>query len=197
LGEEGRKVVDTFRLLELVVQRERARTMADATVPKKTMKQKVIHEGYELLILFVYLSFFFCALVTYRTLLLKGYEKVSLDYGFALINALIIAKVILIGDFVGVVHRYETRPLLLSVFYKAFLYGLLVFAFHLVEELVKEFIHHGNIGKAFHEVKLDDLAARCLIIFCAFISLFGYRELRRVIGEEEFQALVFRSSAKP
>jgi hypothetical protein len=53
------------------------------TVAKKNMKQKAIHEGWELLVLFVYLGFFFCAIVTYRMLLLKGYESVSLDYGFA------------------------------------------------------------------------------------------------------------------
>ena len=169
--------------------------MADETPPKKTLKQKAEHEGKELLILTVYLGFFFCALVTYKTLLLKGYESVSLDYGFALLNALIIAKVILIGDFIKVVHKYEAKALVLSVFYKALVYGLFVFAFHLIEEVIKNLIHHGDFGKAFHEVKLDQAAIRCLIIFCTFIPLFGFRELRRVMGEEEFQALVFRSGA--
>ena len=169
--------------------------MADETAPKKTMKQKAAHEGKELLILTVYLGFFLCALTTYKTLLLKGYESTSLDYGFALLNALIIAKVILIGDFVKAVHKYETKALVLSVFYKAFLYGLFVFAFHLVEEVVKELIHRGEIGNAFREVKLDQLAIRCLIIFCTFIPLFSFRELRRTIGEEEFHDLVMRPGA--
>ncbi len=168
--------------------------MSEEPKSKSTMKQKAAREGKELLILFVYLGFFFCALVTYKTLLLKGYEKVSLDYGFALINALVIAKVILLGDFVKAVHKYESRPLIVSVLYKAFLYGLLVFAFHLVEEVVKELIHHGDIGKAFHEVQIDQLAIRCLIIFCTFLSLFGFRELRRAIGEEEFSNMVLRTS---
>jgi len=170
--------------------------MADEAAPKKTMKQKAAHEGMELLILFVYLGFFFCALVTYRTLLLKGYESVSLDYGFALLNALIIAKVILIGDFVKAVHKYEAKALVLSVFYKAFIYGIFVFIFHLVEEVIKSLIHHGDVGKAFQEVKLDQLAIRCLIIFCTFLSLFGFRELRRVIGEEEFHHMVLHAGAK-
>lgn len=170
--------------------------MADQTAPKKTMKQKAAHEGEELLLLTVYLGFFFCALVTYRSLLLRGYESVSLDYGFALLNALIIAKVILIGDFIKAVHRYESKALVYSIVYKAFVYGLLVFAFHLIEEVIKNLIHHGHIGKAFQEVKLDQAALRCLIIFCTFISLFGFRELRRAIGEEKFRDLVLRSSEK-
>jgi hypothetical protein len=176
--------------------REKAGEMADTNEPKKTTKQKILHEGYEMLLLTGYLGFFFCALVTYKTLLLKGYESVSLDYGFALLNALIIAKVILIGDFVKVVHKYEGRALVLSVIYKSVVYGVFVFIFHVIEELIKETIHHGDIGKAFHEVKLDQTALRSLIIFCTFLSLFGFRELRRTIGEKEFHAMVFRSNSK-
>jgi len=37
------------------------------------------------------------------------------------------------------------------------------------------------------------LAIRCLIIFCTFLSLFGFRELRRVIGEEEFHHMVLHA----
>jgi protein-S-isoprenylcysteine O-methyltransferase Ste14 len=167
--------------------------MADETAPKKTMKQKAAHEGKELLILTAYLGFFFCALTTYKTLLLKGYESTSLDYGFALLNALIIAKVILIGDFVKVVHKYEAKALVWSIFYKAFVYGIFVFIFHLIEEAIKNLIHHGDIGKAFHDVKLDQTAIRCLIIFGTFLPLFAFRELRRVIGEEEFHHMVLHA----
>jgi hypothetical protein len=32
---------------------------------------------------------------------------------------------------------------------------------------------------------LDELIGRSIIIFCAFIPLFAFRELRRVLGEEK------------
>jgi hypothetical protein len=35
---------------------------------------------------------------------------------------------------------------------------------------------------------MEDMVA--LVVFCAFISLFGFRELRRVLGEEKLYALV-------
>ncbi len=56
---------------------------------------------------FVYLAFFFCALATYSTLLLKEYEVPYWSYAFALINALVIAKVILIGQAVHIGEKYE------------------------------------------------------------------------------------------
>ena len=79
---------------------------------KSDLKKKAAHEAKELLILFLYLGFFFCALATYSMLLLSEYHVSYLTYGFALINALVVAKVILIGDYAHLGKRYEGRPLL-------------------------------------------------------------------------------------
>ena len=37
----------------------------------------------------------------------------------------------------------------------------------------------------FHEIRLDDLLARSLVVFCVFIPLFAFREFRRVLGAEQ------------
>ena len=46
------------------------------------------------------------------------------------------------------------------------------------------------------DVHADDILARSVIIFCAFIPLFSFLELRRVLGEGNFHDLLFRSRAK-
>jgi hypothetical protein len=67
-----------------------------------------------------------------------------------------------------------------------------------VEEVVKRLIHNEGFAGALHEVRLDDLLARSLIIFCTFLPLFAFRELQRVMGEEEFRDLFFKTgSNKP
>jgi len=48
-----------------------------------------------------------------------------------------------------------------------------------------------------HNIRLDDLIARSIIVFCTFISLFAFIELRRVLGEENFYALFLTPSAAP
>jgi hypothetical protein len=65
---------------------------------KEGLKQKVVHEFKEVVILTAYLAFFFCALSTYSMLLLGKSHISYFTYGTALINALVIVKVILIGD---------------------------------------------------------------------------------------------------
>lgn len=165
-------------------------TSKDPSAPG--FKQKAEHELKDFLWISFYLAFFFCALETYTMLLLRKYDASYLSYTFALINALVIAKVILIGEMAHLGKKAESRPLYQSVLYKSFVFGLLVFAFHFLEEFVKRLIHHGPAGSVLHEVKLDEMIARTIVIFCAFIPLFAFRELGRVLGAERLHALFFK-----
>lgn len=157
-----------------------------------SFKEKAKHEFIEIAIVFAYLAFVFCALATYSMLLLDKYEIVYFAYGAALLNAFIITKVILIGEAMHFGKKYEGKSLIYSCIYKAILYGLLVFAFHVVEEMVKLLIHGRDFAGAFHEIRLDDLLARSVVLFGAFIPFFGFRELGRVIGPEKVRALFFK-----
>lgn len=160
---------------------------------RPSLKGKAIHEAVEFAWVFAYLAFFFCALETYSTLLLREFHVRYLSYAFALLNALIIAKVILLGEYAHVGRRYEGRPLLLSAIYKAFLFGLLVFGFHFAEEVVKGLLHGVSVARTFHGIRIDDLLGRSIVVFCVFIPLFAFREFRRVLGEDKFYNLLFRS----
>jgi len=154
-------------------------------------KQKIKHELWEMTWLFLYLGFFFCALVAYDLFLLKQYEVAYWNFGFALLNALVITKVIMIGEYAKLGRRHEDKSLLISALWKSLVFGLLVFAFHVVEEIVKHLIHGSDLERASRELRLDQLASRTIVVFCTFIPLFAFREFRRVMGEGSFHALIF------
>jgi len=156
-------------------------------------KQKIKHELREMLELFVYLAFFFCSIALYDMLLLRQYTVEYLTITFALINALVITKVIMIGEYAKLGRRHEDKALLISAAWKAFVFGLLVFAFHVVEEVIKRLIHGADIVKASRGIRFEQFAGRAIIVFCVFIPLFAFREFRRAMGEEEFRSLVFGS----
>ena len=167
--------------------------MADKSSSERSLKQKAVHELKEMVVLSLYLAFFFCALATYRMLLLRDYHIDSLTYAFALINALVVAKVIMIGELANVGKRYESKALIQSIIWKAILFSLLVLVFHYAEEVIKQLVHGREIAEAFRDTRIDDLLGRGLVIFCTFITLFGFREFSRVLGEEKFQAMLFGS----
>ena len=70
-----------------------------------------------------------------------------------------------------------------------------MFAFHIVEEAIKRRWHGENFATAYHGIRINELLARSVVVFCAFLPLFAFRELRRVLGEDKFWSLFFRSGA--
>ena len=170
-----------------------------STTNSKTadLKQKAIHEFKQFVAISIYLAFFFCAVTTYKMLLLNEFHNAYFNYITSLINALVIAKVILIGEYAHLGKKHEDKPLLLSSAYKALLFGLLVFGFHIIEEVVRRLLHGEAVVGALHNIHINDLIGRVLVTFCTFIPFFAFREVRRILGEEKFQALFFYSRALP
>src|SRR5215471_3665070 len=156
-------------------------------------KKKIKHELREMLALFLYLAFFFCALMAYNMLLLNEYHVKYWNFAFALINALVITKVIMIGELAKLGRKHENKSLFISAVWKAFVFGLLVFAFHIVEEVIRRLIHGADLARASRELRLDELGARSIVVFCTFMPLFAFREFRRTMADEAFQSLVFGS----
>jgi hypothetical protein len=157
-----------------------------------SFKQKIKHELIEFWVIAFYLMFFFCALVAYTLLLLKKYDvsNDAMNFGFAIVNALVIGKVILVGEMMHLGRGYERRPLWQSVLLKSVVFSVLVLVFHIVEEIVKRIIHGQPRGTVWHHLQMEDMVARTLVVFCAFIPLFAFSELRRVLGEGKLYALV-------
>jgi magnesium-transporting ATPase (P-type) len=178
---------------------EKGKDEMDAENPHEIgLKQKAAHEFKEMAIVFFYLAFFFCALATYSMVLLADFHiSSSFSYGAALINALVITKVIWIGEVAHLGKRLEAKPVLYSAVYKAFMFCLLVLAFHFLEEIIKQLVHHKDIASAFHEMRFDDLFARSVIVFCTFIPFFGFRELGRVLGRDKLRSLLIRTRTTP
>jgi hypothetical protein len=158
-----------------------------AAPAKPGFKEKAKRDLQDFAFIAIYLVLLFCAVASYTMLLLEKYDVTTstLTYTFAIINALVIAKVILLGEMAHVGRRFEGRPLWQSVLWKATVFGLLVFAFHIVEEFVKRIIHHEPAGTVLHRFDFQEMLARSIIIFAAFIPLFAFRELRRRAGSRE------------
>jgi hypothetical protein len=167
--------------------------MTDKDSNAPGFKQKAIQDFKDFVWISLYLGIFFCALSTYAMLLLRKYEISYLNYTFAIINALVVAKVILIGEMAHLGRKAENRALYQTVLYKSVLFGVLVFAFHLLEEFIKRLIHGLPAGTVWHDLDMNDLIGRSIVIFCAFIPLFAFRELDRVMGKDKLHRLFFKS----
>ena len=160
------------------------------------MKKKIAHEMTEFLIFFLFLFLFFGAFAAYRSLLLRQYEIPFVSYGTALISALIMAKIIMIGKYAGLGKKHEQKALIVSAIYKAFVFGLLAIAFHVLEEAVRALIHHERLAEGFQTVLTTSgryqLQAQGLVLFCEFVPFFAITEQGRVLGNKQLYNLFFR-----
>jgi drug/metabolite transporter (DMT)-like permease len=173
-------------------------TATNSATPKPTFRQRATHELKDYLIMSGYLAVLFCAISAYTQLLLSKYDVDSeLTFTFALINALVIGKVILLGEMMHLGRRIEARPLYQFVLLKSILFTLLVFAFHLVEEVIKRIYHHLPNGTVLHKLDLEKITASSIIILCAFIPLFAFRELGRALGPGRLSALFSQPAPQP
>jgi hypothetical protein len=165
---------------------------------KCRLKQKVIHEMNELLVIFLYLALFFCAFTTYRMLVMKEMGLSYFHYGFALIKALVLAKVILLGKYVRLVKVFDNRPLIIPTFYKVILFSLFALAFEILEHAIGGVLHGKGMTEGFQEIistGRDELLSRTLVVLSAFVPFFAFGEVGRVLGEGKLGELFLHKRA--
>ena len=172
--------------------------MNEKNKKKAAVKQKVIRELIDYWVTFLYLVLFFGTFAWYRRFILAEYGIPYLHYGAAVIEALILAKVILIGDALNLAHGLEEKPLFIRTLYKTVVFTLFVGVFGVLEHTIGALLHGKGWAGGFEELKgegLYELLARCLVTFFAFIPFFAFKELERLLGEGSIRKLFFRKNA--
>jgi hypothetical protein len=172
--------------------------MSNETEHKGQWKERARRELVDYWITAVYLMLFFGAFITYRRLLLAEYHIHYTHYGFAIIQALVLAKIILIGDLIGVGRLRKDRPLILTTLFRAARFTVWVVLFtileHMVEGLVRGEGLEGGVRELLHQGKYE-LLGHALVVFFTFIPFFAFRELDQVLGERKIWKLFFRKVA--
>lgn len=146
----------------------------------------------------IYLWLFLGSFTIYRRLIVAESGQAYLHYGIALIEALVIAKVIVLGRIFGFSRHFEDKPLIFPVLYKSLLFGILVILFGIVEHLVEGWTHHKGVVGGLADLGglgIDEFGARMLILVVALVPFFAFGEIVRVLGAREVAAMYFSKRA--
>ena len=164
----------------------------------RSLKQRALEELKVYWVITLYLWLFLGCFTVYRRLILAETGVSYLHYGVALVEAMVIAKVVLIGRVFGFSRRFEEGPLIVAVIYKAIVFALLVMAFSVVEHLVTGWIHHRGLLDGLREIAASgvyEIGARMLMLTVAFVPFFAFCELGRVLGPGRLSAMFFSKPA--
>ena len=165
---------------------------------KAALKQKVAHEARELLAITAFLASFLVSITTYRRLLLAEYHVGYFEYGYAVVESFVLAKVILIGQAMGLGERFQDKPLVYSTLHNTLVFGLLVAVFTLLEHFAGALVHGRPLADALPELAGDrgyEMLSRVVMMLIAFVPLFAIRSVARALGEGKLSDLFFRSGA--
>lgn len=152
-------------------------------------KEKIIHETRLLAFLTLYLVLFLNALTIYRSLVLNEPMLTYFHFGKNVIEAVVLAKIILLGIMLKLGERYADKPLVVPVLFKAALYSCFVFVFDFLEHVFIGFFKGEkaiDVWREFATQGININAGKLMISFLFFILLFSILEVARVIGVQKF-----------
>jgi hypothetical protein len=181
-------------------------SVAEQNHEKPGLRARVLKELKSFLIMFSYLWLVFSVFLVHEWSVLASHQIGFRFYGLAVVNALILSKIMLIAEGLHFARRFEERPLVYPIAYKSIAFTVLLMVAYIVEEIVVGLFHGKTVAESFPEIGGGGLVGVLtigVIMGIALVPFFAFREIARVIGEAEFRTLMLgparekRGSAGP
>jgi hypothetical protein len=163
------------------------------------MKEKVVHEIRQLVFMFLYLFVWFGLFTIHESIVLGQHHISYAPYGFAAVNALILAKVMLVAEDLHLGHRFEDRPLIYPVLFKSLLFAIVFICFHVVEHVIVGLWYGKAILQSmpgFGGGGIEGVFLVGVLMSVALIPFFAFTEISRVLGLAALQSLIFKRGPK-
>ena len=174
--------------------------MDSAEKKTESLKDKARHELIEYGFNIIYLTLVFASFTEYRRLILASHDIAYTNYWVALIEAVVLGKVIMIGGLFHLGRGLEAKPLIYPALYKTFVFIIFVGVFKVIEHAIKGLWDGVGLMGGLDEYSdkgLHEVLANSLVVFVALIPFFAVKELGRVLGKETMWTLFFCRKTDP
>jgi hypothetical protein len=157
------------------------------------LKAKAVDETKKLFRIFVYLWVLLTMFSLHKAYTLS-LNQLTFQQAFAIINALAMAKVILLAQAFHFGEGFKNKPLAYPVTLQAAGFSILLLIFHVIEEIAVGKWHGKTLAASmptFGDGSLQALLMVAIILFVAMIPFCAFLELERVVGSETLNGLFF------
>jgi len=166
------------------------------TSRKDKVKQVAYLQLKEFVVVFLYLWVIFLLFDLQRAIVLERHHMEFTAFGFAVINALALAKFMLIAKEMNLADNFKEKPLIYPTVLKSFVFAILLTFLRILEEVVVHLFKGETFEQSLsalgdHNAKL--VFAAGLIMFVMLIPFFAFTELGRHFGEGRLGRLFLRS----
>ncbi len=166
---------------------------------KASLKERALHELKEYAIITLYLWVLFVLFASYKRMLLHENGISAWNQGFAIVNALIFGKVVLVAQALSLGDNLKERALVWIVLGKSLLFTVVLILFHIAEEAIRAWFKDLPLSTAvadFGGGTWLGLATYAAIFFVALIPFFAFRTVAEVIGGDALWKLLFTTGEK-
>ena len=164
---------------------------------KPGRKRRALNELRKLSITVIYLWVLLSVFALHREIILRSYHiNYPANFGFAFINAVILAKFMWFGEILHAGKKAAGKALLYSTLWNAALFTVILMVCHLLEEALVGVWRGHSFAASFSEVVADprDIFATTLLVFVVLIPLFFAKGLIEVLGKDEIKKTVVEGS---
>jgi hypothetical protein len=159
-----------------------------------SLKAKAAEEFRSFFLLFLYLWILFGVFVLNQGVVLREHGMNFAMQGFAFINALVFAKVMMLFEIFDPGRWLRARPLIYPILYETLLLTLLFLVAHVLEKTIEGLLRGKTIADSLPGIGgggLLGLLSVAVILFVALIPFFGLRNLSLAMGEGQLYARIF------
>jgi hypothetical protein len=167
---------------------------------RKNRRQKIIKEIKKFLTMTAYLWVLFFLFSLHESIVLSQYHIGYTFFGIPIVNALVLAKVMLVADDLHLGERFKERPLIYPIVYKSIMFAIVFIIFHILEESLIGMFRGRPISESLSSVgggSLGGILSRAAILVVALGPFFAFREIGRAIGERELRSLLLTQGPRP
>jgi len=163
---------------------------------RASLKERALEE----LKAFLYISLYFWVLcLTFeltQTMTLRSAGMTAVSSGFAIVNALVLAKVALLMETFYMRRRTWNTRLAYQVLAHSFILAVILITFSLIEEGIKALLHGEGFGAHYDAAHITFIAAKGAVFFVSLIPFCAFQELARLLGAHELSDLFFKPQSE-
>jgi len=171
----------------------------DDTPRKRTLKELALEEVRSFLILFVYLWILFGLFVLNQAVIEREHGGTIVIQGFALLNALVLAKVMLVIEKLELARWLRGLPGAIVILYEALICTLFFLAFHFIERGVMNMLtgHATATEPGLGGGGLLGVVIVSIILFVSMLPFFAFKNVARAIGPDRMWQILFHRPGTP
>ena len=157
------------------------------------IRAKGIAEGRNLLWIFSYLWVLLGLFSIHKSIVLNE-PNLIYHQGCAIINAFLLAKVMLTAEMFHVADHLNDRPLIYPIIFKSTVFSAILMSFYIIEEALVGIWHGKTASESIPDIgggSFRGIVVVAVMMFVVLIPFFALKEIGRTIGDDKLHELFF------